>query len=101
MPVVALVLGVALTQAIEYVIEGIPQMQVNAKAGLTFGEGVKGLLRLDPDVIFMGEMRDAISARAAIDAADSGHAFISTLHARDAAGIPHKPQPLPPPPRWR
>ena len=77
---------VTIEDPVEYVIEGIPQMQVNVKAGLTFGEGVKGLLRLDPDVIFMGEMRDAISARAAIDAADSGHAFISTLHARDAAG---------------
>ncbi len=47
---------------------------------------MKGLLRLDPDVIMMGEMRDTVSARAGLDAADSGHVFLSTLHARDVAG---------------
>lgn len=71
---------------VEYVVEGITQIQVNEKQGLTFAEGVKGLLRLDPDVIMMGEMRDAVSARAALDAADSGHVFLSTLHGRDVAG---------------
>lgn len=71
---------------VEYVVEGITQIQVNEKQGLTFAEGVKGLLRLDPDIIMMGEMRDAVSARAALDAADSGHVFLSTLHARDVAG---------------
>jgi general secretion pathway protein E len=77
---------VTIEDPVEYVIEGITQIQVNEKQGLTFAEGVRGLLRLDPDIILMGEMRDALSARAALDAADSGHVFLSTLHARDAAG---------------
>jgi type II secretory ATPase GspE/PulE/Tfp pilus assembly ATPase PilB-like protein len=77
---------VTIEDPVEYVVEGITQIQVNEKQGLTFAEGVKGLLRLDPDVIMMGEMRDAVSARAALDAADSGHVFLSTLHARDVAG---------------
>lgn len=78
---------VTIEEPVEYVIDGITQIQVNEKQGLDFTEGVKGLLRLDPDLIFMGEMRDQASARAALDAANSGHAFLSTLHARDTAGI--------------
>jgi type II secretory ATPase GspE/PulE/Tfp pilus assembly ATPase PilB-like protein len=77
---------VTIENPVEYVVEGVTQLQVNEKQGLTFAEGVKGLLRLDPDIIMMGEMRDAVSARAALDAADSGHVFLSTLHARDVAG---------------
>lgn len=77
---------VSIEEPVEYVMDGITQIQVNEKQGLSFGEGVKSLLRLDPDIIFMGEMRDANSARAAMDAAGSGHIFLSTLHARDAAG---------------
>ncbi len=77
---------VTVEDPVEYILEGITQIQVNEKAGLTFDQAVKGLLRLDPDVIMMGEMRDAVSARAALDAADSGHVFLSTLHARDAVG---------------
>jgi type II secretory ATPase GspE/PulE/Tfp pilus assembly ATPase PilB-like protein len=78
---------VTIEEPVEYVIDGITQIQINEKQGLNFAEGVKGMLRLDPDLIFMGEMRDHASARAALDAADSGHAFLSTLHARDTAGI--------------
>jgi type II secretory ATPase GspE/PulE/Tfp pilus assembly ATPase PilB-like protein len=77
---------VTIEDPVEYVIEGVTQLQVNERQGLTYAEGVKGLLRLDPDVLVLGEMRDAASARAALDAADSGHVFLSTLHARDAAG---------------
>ncbi len=77
---------VSIEDPVEYVLEGVTQLQVNARKGLTYGEGVKGVLRLDPDVLVLGEMRDAASARAALDAADSGHVFLSTLHARDAAG---------------
>jgi type II secretory ATPase GspE/PulE/Tfp pilus assembly ATPase PilB-like protein len=69
---------------VEYVVNGITQIQVNPKQGLTFAEGARGLLRLDPDVILMGEMRDAASARVALDIADTGHLFLSSLHARDA-----------------
>ena len=77
---------VSIEDPVEYVLDGVTQLQVNARQGLTYAEGVKGLLRLDPDVLVVGEMRDAVSARAALDAADSGHVFLSTLHARDAAG---------------
>jgi general secretion pathway protein E len=77
---------VTLEDPVEYVIEGITQIQVNEKQGLTFARGIKGLLRLDPDIIMMGEIRDGASARTALEAADSGHVFVSTLHARDVAG---------------
>jgi general secretion pathway protein E len=77
---------VTIEDPVEYVLEDVTQLQVNDRQGLTYAEGVRGLLRLDPDVLVLGEMRDAASARAALDAADSGHVFLSTLHARDAAG---------------
>jgi len=77
---------VTIEDPVEYVLDDVTQLQVNERQGLTYAEGVKGLLRLDPDVVVRGEMRDAVSARAALDAADSGHVFLSTLHARDAAG---------------
>ncbi|MCZ7637327.1 MAG: GspE/PulE family protein [Verrucomicrobia bacterium] len=75
---------VTIEDPVEYVVPGITQIQVNPKQGLTFAEGAKGLLRLDPDVILMGEMRDAASARVAIDVADTGLLYLSSLHARDA-----------------
>jgi general secretion pathway protein E len=77
---------VTIEDPVEYVIDGITQIQVNEAQGLTFSVGVKGLLRLDPDIVFMSEIRDRDSARASLDAAASGHVFLSTLHARDAAG---------------
>lgn len=77
---------ISIEDPVECILDGVTQLQVSQKQGLTFAEGLKGLLRLDPDVIVMGEMRDRESARAALDAADSGHLFLSTLHARDAAG---------------
>lgn len=77
---------VSIEDPVETVLEGVTQLQVNERQGLSYVEGVKGLLRLDPDVIVVGEMRDAASASAALHAADSGHVFLSTLHARDVAG---------------
>jgi type II secretory ATPase GspE/PulE/Tfp pilus assembly ATPase PilB-like protein len=77
---------VSVEDPVEYELENVTQLQVNERQGLTYAEGVKGLLRLDPDILMMGEMRDAISARAALHAADSGHVVLSSLHARDAAG---------------
>jgi general secretion pathway protein E len=71
---------------VELMMEGVTQIQVNEKRGLDFSEGARTILRLDPDVIVLGEMRDAASARAALHAADTGHVCVSTLHARDAAG---------------
>jgi type II secretory ATPase GspE/PulE/Tfp pilus assembly ATPase PilB-like protein len=77
---------VTIEDPVEDLLDGTVQIQVNQKQGLTFAEGVRGLLRLDPDVIMMGELRDASSAHCAIDAADSGRLFLATMHARDTVG---------------
>lgn len=77
---------VTLEDPVEYEIEGINQIQVDAKAGLTFATGTRSLLRLDPDCMLVGEIRDPDSARAASDAASSGRTLMGTLHSRDAVG---------------
>ncbi len=71
---------------VEYEMPGIRQSQVNVKAGLTFGVGVRHMLRQDPDVIMVGEMRDEETTDIAIRAALTGHLVFSTLHTNDAAG---------------
>ena len=74
---------------VEYHIDGVNQMQVNSVVGLTFAEGLKSLLRQDPDVIMVGEIRDKETARIAINAALTGHLVISTIHTNTAsAAIP-------------
>ena len=70
---------------IEYNIKGINQFQINEKAGLTFGTVLRALLRQDPDVIMVGEIRDEDTARTAVQAALTGHMVLSTLHTNDAA----------------
>ena len=70
---------------IEYQLEGITQMQANAKLGLTFVSGLRSMLRQDPDVILVGEIRDAETASVAIQAAETGHLVLSTLQTTDAA----------------
>jgi len=75
---------ISIENPVERIIQGITQIQVNEKQGLTISEGVKCSLRLDPDIIMMGEVNDRASGRAALDVADSGHVFLSSLHARDA-----------------
>ncbi|MCP5522285.1 MAG: type II/IV secretion system protein [Verrucomicrobiales bacterium] len=75
---------VTIEDPVEYIIDGITQIQVQKRQGLTFAEGARGILRLDPDAILMGELREAESARVALDIADTGHLFLSSLHARDA-----------------
>ncbi len=70
---------------VEYQIEGISQMQVNAKIGLTFAAGLRAMVRQDPDVILIGEIRDQETAGIAIQAAMTGHLVFSTLHTNDAA----------------
>lgn len=77
---------VSLEDPVEYQIDGIVQVQLDQRHHLHFGEGIKHMLRLDPDYLMLGEIRDAISARAAVDAAVSGRALLSTLHSRDAVG---------------
>jgi type IV pilus assembly protein PilB len=71
---------------VEYQIEGVNQINVNNKAGLTFASGLRSILRADPDVIMVGEIRDSETARIAIEAALTGHLVLSTLHTNDAPG---------------
>lgn len=70
---------------IEYQIDGIGQMQVNPKIDLTFARGLRAMVRQDPDVILIGEIRDLETAEIAIQAALTGHLVFSTLHTNDAA----------------
>lgn len=70
---------------VEYDIEGVNQIQVNPKTNLTFAEGLKSIIRQDPDIILVGEIRDNETARIAVNAAMTGHLLLSTLHTNDAA----------------
>jgi type IV pilus assembly protein PilB len=69
---------------VEYQIKGINQLQVSAKSGLTFPVGLRSMLRADPDVIMVGEIRDGETARIAVESALTGHLVLSTLHTNDA-----------------
>jgi general secretion pathway protein E len=71
---------------IEYQLDGIGQIQVNPKIQLTFAAGLRSILRQDPDVIMVGEIRDGETARIAVQSALTGHMVFSTLHTNDAAG---------------
>lgn len=70
---------------VEYEMEGINQIQVNPKTNLTFADGLRSILRQDPDTIFVGEIRDKETASIAINSAMTGHLVLSTLHTNDAA----------------
>jgi len=71
---------------VEYDIRRINQIQVNEKTGLIFAEGLRSLLRQDPDILMVGEIRDKETAQMAVHAALTGHLLLSTLHTNDAAG---------------
>ena len=71
---------------VEYDLEGVGQIPVNAKTGMTFDKGLRAILRQDPDVIMVGEIRDLETAQVAVHASLTGHRVFSTLHANDAAG---------------
>jgi type IV pilus assembly protein PilB len=75
---------ITIEDPVEYQVPGINQMQVNLKAGLTFAAGLRSMLRADPDIIMVGEIRDAETARIAIEAALTGHLVLTTLHTNDA-----------------
>jgi len=75
-----------LEDPVEYEIPNINQSQINPRAGLTFASGLRAMLRQDPDIILVGEMRDAETAEVAIRAALTGHLVFSTLHTNDAVG---------------
>jgi len=76
---------ITIEDPVEYQLWGIGQIQVNPKIGLTFAHGLRSVLRHDPDVILVGEIRDAETAEIAIQAALTGHLVFSTLHTNDAA----------------
>jgi type II secretory ATPase GspE/PulE/Tfp pilus assembly ATPase PilB-like protein len=77
---------ITIEDPVEYQMPIIRQTQVNAKAGLTFATGLRNILRQDPDVILVGEIRDAETVTVAIEAALTGHLVFSTIHTNDAAG---------------
>jgi type IV pilus assembly protein PilB len=77
---------ITLEDPIEYSLPGINQVQVNTKAGLTFAGGLGAILRQDPDIIMVGEIRDHATAQLAVQAALTGHLVLSTLHTNSAAG---------------
>ncbi|MDR1300730.1 MAG: GspE/PulE family protein [Candidatus Nomurabacteria bacterium] len=78
---------VTLEDPVEYKIDGVNQIQVDAAVGLTFADGLKSILRQDPDVIMVGEIRDRETAELAVQAALTGHLVLATLHTNSAAGI--------------
>lgn len=77
---------ITLEDPVEYSLVGITQVQINTKAGLTFPAGLRSILRQDPDIIMVGEMRDGETAELGVRAALTGHLFFSTLHTNSAAG---------------
>ena len=78
---------VTMEDPVEYKMDGINQIQVNVDAGLTFAAGLRSILRQDPDVVMVGEIRDSETAGLAVQAALTGHLVFSTLHTNSAAGI--------------
>jgi len=75
---------VTVEDPVEYELDGVKQVQVNSKTGLTFATGLRALLRADPDVVMVGEVRDPQTAQIAIESALTGHLVLTTLHANDA-----------------
>lgn len=77
---------ITLEDPVEYRINNIRQIQLNTKAGMTFASGLRAILRQDPDIIMVGEIRDSETATIAVQAAQTGHRLLSTTHTNDAAG---------------
>jgi type IV pilus assembly protein PilB len=75
---------ITIEDPVEYQMEGISQVQVNNRAGLTFAQGLRAMMRADPDIIMVGEIRDRETAQIAIEASLTGHLVLSTLHTNDA-----------------
>lgn len=78
---------VTLEDPVEYKMDGVNQIQVNTEVGLTFASGLRSILRQDPDVVMVGEIRDSETANLAVQAALTGHLVFSTLHTNSAAGV--------------
>ena len=77
---------ITIEDPVEYRLEGINQINVNRKAGLDFATGLRSILRADPDIVMVGEIRDGETARIAVEAALTGHMMLTTLHTNDAPG---------------
>jgi general secretion pathway protein E len=77
---------ITIEDPVEYQLKGVNQIQVNEKSGLTFARGLRSILRHDPDVILIGEIRDAETAQIAVQSSLTGHLVFSTLHTNDAPG---------------
>jgi type IV pilus assembly protein PilB len=77
---------ITIEDPVEYQLGGVNQINVNRKAGLDFAAGLRSMLRADPDIVMVGEIRDAETARIAIEAALTGHMMLTTLHTNDAPG---------------
>ncbi len=78
---------ITIEDPVEYRFKNINQIQINPRAGLTFASGLRSILRLDPDVILVGEIRDTETANIAIQSALTGHLVLSSIHANDAIGV--------------
>jgi type IV pilus assembly protein PilB len=78
---------ITLEDPVEYQVDGVNQIQVNAAVGLTFASGLRSILRQDPDIIMVGEIRDAETAALAVQSALTGHTVLSSLHTNSAAGV--------------
>ncbi len=77
---------ITIEDPVEYQLQGVNQINVNRKAGLDFATGLRSMLRADPDIVMVGEIRDGETARIAIEAALTGHMMLTTLHTNDAPG---------------
>ncbi len=77
---------ITIEDPVEYQVEGITQIQVSARSGLTFAAGLRSMVRADPDIIMVGEIRDRETAQIAVESALTGHLVLSTLHTNDAPG---------------
>ncbi len=75
---------ITIEDPVEYQLDGVTQVQINPKAGLTFANGLRAMMRADPDIIMVGEIRDRETAQIAVEAALTGHLVLSTLHTNDA-----------------
>jgi len=78
---------ITIEDPVEYAIDGITQINVDHVHGLNFADGLKAMLRLDPDFMLVGEMRDAESSKTAVEAAASGHVVMSTMHSPDTVSV--------------
>ncbi|BAL81439.1 GspE/PulE family protein [Caldisericum exile] len=79
---------ITLEDPVEYNISGIVQIQINEEAGITFASGLRSILRLDPDIVMVGEIRDLETAKIAVEASLTGHLVFASIHTNDAASTP-------------